>query len=171
MVLVGLAWIPVIQGARGLYEYLQGMQAYLAPPICAVFFFGVFMKRLTGTGCLAALTVGFALGVFRLMVDTPVTLRMTGYEAGYEAGSFFWIVNNTYFQYYSLVIFIVSAAVLIGVSYASAPPSERQLAGLTYATVTDEHRRETRSSWNHVDVISSALVLLLIVAAYVYFSG
>lgn len=42
MVLVGLAWIPVIQGAKGLYEYLQGVQGYLAPPIFAVFFFGVF---------------------------------------------------------------------------------------------------------------------------------
>jgi solute:Na+ symporter, SSS family len=63
MVLIALVWIPVIQGARGLYEYLQGIQAYLAPPIAAVFFFGVFMKRLTAAGCLAALLAGFALGV------------------------------------------------------------------------------------------------------------
>ena len=45
MVLVGLLWIPVIQGARGLYDYLQGVQGYLAPPIAAVFFLGVFIKR------------------------------------------------------------------------------------------------------------------------------
>jgi SSS family solute:Na+ symporter len=45
MVLIGLAWIPVIQGARGLYEYLQGVSAYVGPPIFTVFFFGVFMKR------------------------------------------------------------------------------------------------------------------------------
>ncbi|HLG39678.1 MAG TPA: sodium/solute symporter, partial [Chitinophagaceae bacterium] len=32
MVIIGLLWIPVIQGARGLYDYLQGIQAYLAPP-------------------------------------------------------------------------------------------------------------------------------------------
>ena len=55
MVLIGLAWIPVIQGGRGLYDYLQGVQAYLAPPIFVVFFLGVFWKRLNGTGCLAAL--------------------------------------------------------------------------------------------------------------------
>ena len=36
MVGIGIAWIPVIQGARGLYEYLQGVQAYLAPPIAVV---------------------------------------------------------------------------------------------------------------------------------------
>jgi hypothetical protein len=59
---IGLAWIPVIQGGRGLYDYLQGVQAYLAPPIFVVFFLGVFMKRLNAKGCLAALVVGFAAG-------------------------------------------------------------------------------------------------------------
>lgn len=171
MVLVGLAWIPVIQGARGLYEYLQGVQSYLAPPIFAVFFFGVFLKRLNGAGCLAALIVGFLLGVLRLVVDTPVTLGLAGFEQGYAVGSVAWIINNIYFQYYSLLIFFVSTAVLIGVSYATSPPPEAQIVDLTYATISEEHRRESRRSWNRWDVLSSALVMLLIVAAYVYFSG
>ena len=171
MVMVGLAWIPVIQGARGLYDYLQGVQSYLAPPIFAVFFFGVFMKRLNGKGCLAALVTGFLLGVFRLGVDTPVTLKLAGFEGGYEAGSLLWIVNNIYFQYYSLLIFVVSSAVLIGVSYATEAPSERQLSGLTYATVTDAQREHTRSSWSRSDVLSSGVVLTLILIAYLYFNG
>jgi SSS family solute:Na+ symporter len=171
MVLIGLLWIPVIQGARGLYEYLQGVQAYLAPPIFAVFFFGVFMKRLNAAGCLSALLVGFALGVLRLVVDTPVALQIPGYEGGYTVGTSLWVINNIYFQYYSLLIFLVSTVVLIGVSYATSPPAEGQLAGLTYATVTPAQRRESRTSWSRVDVIASAIVLLLIAAAYVYFSG
>jgi solute:Na+ symporter, SSS family len=171
MVLVGLLWIPVIQGARGLYDYLQGVQGYLAPPIFTVFFFGVFNKRLNAKGCLSALIIGFIMGVFRLAVDTPVSLRMAGYELGYTEGSFLWIVNNIYFQYYSLLIFLVSAAVMVIVSYATEAPREEQLVGLTYATVTEDHRRESRSSWTQSDVVSSVAVLLLILAAYVYFSG
>jgi solute:Na+ symporter, SSS family len=62
MVLIGLAWIPVIRGGRGLYDYLQGVQSYLAPPIFVVFFFGVFMKRLNAKGCLAALVTGSRWG-------------------------------------------------------------------------------------------------------------
>ena len=46
MVLIAMAWIPVIKGAHGLYNYLQAVQGYLAPPIFVVFFFGVFNKRL-----------------------------------------------------------------------------------------------------------------------------
>ena len=50
---------------------------------------------------------------------------MAGFEAGYPEGSFLWIVNNIYFQYYSLLIFLVSAATMIGVSYAT----ERAVGG------------------------------------------
>jgi SSS family solute:Na+ symporter len=171
MVLIGLFWIPVIQGARGLYEYLQGVQSYLAPPIFTVFFFGVFHKRLNAKGCLAALVVGFALGVFRLAVDTPVSLQLEGFAGGYTPGSFLWIVNNIYFQYYSLFIFLVSVAVMIGVSYLTPAPDYARLEGLTYGTVTDTHRQESRGSWTRWDVIASAAVLVLIVAAYLSFRG
>jgi len=82
MVLIGLLWIPVIEGGKGLYDYLQGVQAYLAPPIFVVFFFGIFMKRLNGPGCLATLIVGFAMGVFRLIIDTPVKLSGKTYTEG-----------------------------------------------------------------------------------------
>ncbi|GBC77676.1 Sodium/glucose cotransporter [bacterium HR08] len=171
MVIIGLLWIPVIRGGKGLYDYLQGVQGYLAPPIFAVFFLGVFLKRLNGKACLAALIVGFALGLFRLFVDTPVALKLPGFENGYPEGSFFWIVNNIYFQYYSALIFIVSILVLVSVSYLTAPPSEDQIRDLTYATVTPEQRRASRLSWNKWDVIHSGVVLGAITLAYLYFRG
>jgi SSS family solute:Na+ symporter len=96
---------------------------------------------------------------------------MVGYEAGYPEGSLYWIVNHIYFQYYSLLITLVSIVVMFAVSYATAPPSEAQLVGLTYSTVTAEHKAETRASWNQWDVINTAVVLVLIVAAYLYFNG
>ncbi len=52
MVLIALAWIPVIKGAHGLYNYLQAVQGYLAPPIFVVFFLGVFWKRMNAQGLL-----------------------------------------------------------------------------------------------------------------------
>ena len=104
-------------------------------------------------------------------MDTPVALQMAGYEQGYAPGSFLWIVNNIYFQYYSAFIFLVCVVVMIAVSYATEAPEESRLTGLTYATVTDEHRQESRGSWGRADVVNSALVILLIVIAYVYFTG
>lgn len=167
LVVIGLLWIPVIQGARGLYDYLQGIQAYLAPPIFVVFFFGIAFRRLNAPGCLATLLVGFAMGLFRLAIDTPVSLM--GHV--YEPGSFFWIVNNMFFQYYSILILIVCIAVFYLVSYATKAPDYEQITGLTYGTVTDTHRSESRRSWNLTDVFWSGVTLAGILAAYLYFRG
>jgi SSS family solute:Na+ symporter len=171
MVVIALAWIPVIQGARGLYNYLQAVQGYLAPPIFVVFFFGVFFKRLNAKGCFWAMMVGFVLGVFRMLVDTPVTLGLPGFEHGYAEGSFLWIVNHIYFQYFSVLITIVSAVVMVVVSYLTEVPDYDKIKGLTYGTITDEDRQQTRSSWNWVDVTASAAVLGAILGAYLYFRG
>ena len=171
MVLISLLWIPVIQGSKGLYDYLQGVQGYLAPPIFAVFFLGVTFKRLNAKGCLAALIVGFLLGAFRLAVDTPVSLGMAGFAQGYPTGSFLWIVNNIYFQYYSLFIFVVSCLTMIVVSSATAAPEAAQVTNLTFGTVTAESREQSRASWNRWDVINSGIVLGLILLAYLYFTG
>ncbi len=167
MVLIGLAWIPVIRGGRGLYDYLQGIQAYLAPPIFVVFFFGVFMKRLNSKGCLAALIVGFAMGIIRLAIDTPVGLL----GISYTEGSFFWIMNNIFFQYYSLLIFIVCVIVMIVVSYMSEAPSYEKIRGLTYGTTMADDREKSRASWSYGDVILSVLLMVIIVAIYLYFTG
>jgi len=168
MVLIGLAWLPVIRGGKGLYDYLQGVQSYLAPPIFVVFFTGILNKRLNAKGCLAALYTGFFLGLFRLAVDTPVKL-IPGFR--YAEGSFLWILNNIYFQYYSLFIFLVSIAVMYAVSYATEKPDEQKIMGLTFGTVTPEQRLATRSSWSRGDVVASVIVVLLIIAAYLYFTG
>jgi SSS family solute:Na+ symporter len=168
MIIIGLIWIPVIKGSKGLYDYLQSVQGYLAPPIFVVFFFGVFMKRLNSKGCLAALIGGFLMGLFRLAVDTP-TQWVKDFE--YAKGSFLWYINNIYFQYYSMLVFVVSAVLMIGVSYLTKPPEEKRLDGLTYATISAEDRATSRASWSWVEVAMSVFVLGAILAAYVYFTG
>jgi len=171
MVFIALAWIPVIKNAKGLYGYLQSVQSYLAPPIFVVFFLGVFVKRMNAQGALWAMIVGFALGIFRMIVDTPVTLGLAGYENGYPAGSFLWIVNNVYFQYFSVLITLVSAIVMIGVSYMTAEPDYGKIQSLTFGTATEEDERKTRASWGRRDVLASCLVLACIMGAYFYFRG
>jgi len=169
MILISLAWIPVIQGAHGLYGYLQSVQGYLAPPIFVVFFFGVFWKRLNAQGCLWAMVVGFVIGGFRMVVDTPVTMKLAGFESGYAPGSFLWIVNN--FQYFSVLITVVSAVVMVVMSYATAVPDYGRIKGLTFATASDADRARTRASWEKKDVFFSAFILACILSAYIYFSG
>src|SRR6266699_2535158 len=166
MVLVALAWIPVIKGASGLYTYLQAVQGYLAPPIFVVFFFGVFFKRMNAAGALWAMIVGFALGIFRMLVDTPVTLGLAGLQNGYPKDSFLWVVNNIYFQYFSVLITIVSAIVMVVVSHLTAEPNYQTIQNLTFETKTIEDRAATRASWNWKEVAGSGVLLACILGAY-----
>jgi len=133
-----------------------------------VFFFGVFWKRLNAQGCLWAMIIGFLVGLFRMLVDTPVTLSKT---FKYPEGSFLWIVNNINFQYFSILITIISAIVMVVVSYATPAPSYDRMKGLTFATATPEDRAKTRASWSAKDVVFSAVVLACILGAYLYFRG
>jgi SSS family solute:Na+ symporter len=166
MVVIAMMWIPVVRGKTGLYEYLQSVQGYLAPPVFVVFFFGVFWKRLNAQGCLWAMITGFVIGLFRMGVDTLVTTGAT-----FPEGSFLWIVNNIQFQYFSILITLVSAFVMVAVSYATAAPDYGRIAGLTFATASGDDRAKTRASWSAREVLASLFILACIIGAYLYFTG
>ena len=168
MVVIALLWIPVVKGAEGLYNYLQSVQGYLAPPIFVVFFFGVFWKRLNAQACIRAMVVGFIVGIFRMLVDTPITLGLT---KSYPEGSFLWIINNINFQYFSILITIISAIVMVVVSYKTAAPDYAKIKYMSFGTLTDEHRADSSSSCDAKEVIASIVVLVVIAGGYLYFRG
>jgi SSS family solute:Na+ symporter len=57
------------------------------------------------------------------------------------------------------------------VSYATAPPNDAAIAGLTFATASGEDRAKTRASWSAREVLASLVVLAAIIGAYLYFTG
>jgi SSS family solute:Na+ symporter len=163
MVVLGLLWIPFIASISDtLYVYLQSVQAYIAPPIFAVFFLGVFSRRINAAGCMAGLVGGFALGMARLVAEV---------FKGRLAGTFLEGFATLNFLYFCLVLCGVSVAIVVIVSLLTPRPAAEKLRGLSYATATDEDRRVTRASWNKWDVIHTCIILGLILAAYLYFTG
>jgi len=70
LVALALLWIPFMKKISGqLYKYLQSVQAYISPPIAAVFLIGIFWKRVNAAGAMAALVTGFLLGAGRLVAE------------------------------------------------------------------------------------------------------
>ncbi len=99
---------------------------------CSNFFFGDFWKRLNAKGCLYDMVAGFMLGLFRILVDTPETMKLKGFEHDYTQGTFLWIVNNINFQYFSIIT-LFSALMMLEVSYATP--------GATILTNQEPHLR------------------------------
>jgi SSS family solute:Na+ symporter len=106
-----------------------------------------------------------------MLVDTPVTLGLEAYKNGYPQGSFLWIINNINFQYFSILITIISAIVMVFVSYATPAPNYDKIKNLSFGTITQEHRDESAKSWGALEVFASVFVLAVIIGGYLYFRG
>ena len=168
VVIFGLMWIPIMktisEGNAGLYDYLQNVQSFLAPPITAVFLLGIFNKRINATGAFWGLIIGFVLGMIKLTLQT---LTQSGAMAPTGVLGAIGAFNGYYF---AGVLFVISVALVVGLSLATAPPPEERLRGLTYATVTPEEREENRTSGGRASVIGTFVVLGLVLGVYLYFS-
>jgi SSS family solute:Na+ symporter len=70
-----------------------------------------------------------------------------------------------------LLIFLVSSAAMIIVSMLTQKPDYERISGLTFGTLSEADRSKTRESWSGLDVATSVGLLVIIVAAYVYFTG
>ncbi len=163
VVLLGMAWIPMMGRIdSGLYNYLQSVQSYLAPPIAAVFLFGVFFKRLNASGAYSAMVIGFVLGLAKL------TLQI--FKDDLPLGGVFYQFATINFLYFCIYLFLFSIAVLVIVSLLTPKPSEAQIQGLTFATTVAEDKAASRASWNAKDVILSLIVVAIILSILIYFS-
>jgi SSS family solute:Na+ symporter len=170
MVILSLLWIPIIMNMPGtLYVYLQSVQAYIAPPIFAVFFLGVFFKRVNAYGCMVGLVGGFALGMLRLIAEV---MNNNGIAPDvFTEGSLALWFATTSFTFVCIYLTLICSLMIVGVSLLTPKPDEEQLVGLTYATSTAEQRKVTRDSWGTLDIVLSCGLIVIILAIYIYFTG
>jgi SSS family solute:Na+ symporter len=163
VIILGLLWIPIMPAISkgGLYQYLQNVQGYLAPPITAVFLLGLFNQRINSRGAVWGLSLGFVLGMAKLVIQGI-------FGAGkIESPAFLAAIADFNFLYFSGVLFLISVTTIIAASYTASAPRVEQLQGLTYASMD---RKAVRDSWDQREVIATVVILGLIVAVYSYFS-
>ncbi|MBM3293658.1 MAG: sodium/solute symporter [Candidatus Aminicenantes bacterium] len=162
LVLSGLAWIPLMKLISSqLYHYLQSVQAYIAPPIAAVFLLGIFWKRINGKAALATLVSGFVLGMARLVAELNKA----------HLGGALYSFANVNFLYFCIILFVVCIAVLIVVSLLTKAPDYEKIKGLTYATTVAEDKAASRKTWGWKEVVLSLVVLGVVAFSLIYFSG
>ena len=163
VVVFGLLWIPIMPmiSKGGLYQYLQSVQGYLAPPITAVFLLGLFNSRINNKGATWGLSLGFFAGMLKLIIQA-----FFGKEkiANPELLAYIGDIN---FLYFSGILFLFCVLLICLVSYQTELPDENQIDGLTYQTIDKEAIRE---SWDQKDIYATGFILGLVLAIYLYFS-
>ena len=163
----GLAWIPMMKFLSGqLYVYLQSVQAYISPPIAAVFLVGVLWKRVNAQGAIASLCTGFVLGMGRLIAE----INKDGLEG--------WLLSvvEINFLHFAILLFGICSAVLVIVSLLTPEPARGQLAGLTFATASEASASDpgmapSDPAWKRRDFWFSVGLALCVAAVWIYFRG
>lgn len=166
VVVLGMVWIPVMKlvSGGGLYQYLQSVQGYLAPPITATFLLGLFFPRINAKGAFAGLTIGFAAGMAKL------TLQAIDGTGAFGDTGILHAIGSYNFLYASGWLLLLSVVIVVGVSLTAPAPSARQIVGLTYSSITPEQAAENRASWGAPEVWGTLAVLGLVFGIYIYFS-
>ncbi|HEX6106601.1 MAG TPA: sodium:solute symporter [Gemmatimonadales bacterium] len=172
---LGLLWIPLMRLVSGtLYQYIQSVQAYISPPIAAVFLLGLFWRRVNAQGAMASLLLGFVLGMGRLVAEINKA-ALSGWALEFAQ------IN---FLHFAVLLFVLSVAVLAVVSLLTAPPPYEKVAGLTFALAdaapsqaAEEHPPAqppaavgvSDPGWRRTDLVLSVLLVLCVGAIWLYF--
>ncbi len=161
VVILGIAWIPVMQNISGvLYEYLQSVQSYIAPPITAVFLLGIFFKRINSRGAMATLVSGLVIAVIRLVLELS--------KDSLTEGTFLHTLGSMNFLSFAAWFFLICVLIAVGVSFATPADPDYKTEGLTMQTMSEEQIAENRASYNVWDIAASLLVVAVV--AYVMFA-
>ena len=129
--------------------------------ITAVFLLAVLWKRMNAQGAIVTLFFGLFAGALRIVLELFKN-DLSGFAHWYAT------LNFSHFAIFSFVLCMIAA--LIG-SLTTPKPSEAQIVGLTWSTLTPEQRKANRDSYTKSDILISILLLALVISVLVYFTG
>ena len=170
IVVLGIIWIPIMEKIGGgvMYQYLQNVQSYIAPPVTAVFLLGIVWKRVNSTAAITTLLAGFVLLVIRLGSEIYFQPQITSGEAVAHALYDFATIN---FAHMAIFMFVFSVILCVSTSLFTTAPDYKTIVGLSFGTLTDEQKQAHKDSYDTIDVLLSVLLVFLVVGILCYFTG
>lgn len=140
-----------------LFEYIQSLYAFFAPPFAAVFVLGILWKRINGAGALTTVILGFALGI-------AIKLYLS-----FAAAPPLWLVP---YANQASINWFFCLAVCTGVSLSTSPPRAEQVSDqLTFNWRKMNLLNDLGDRWYTNVVTWWGLFLITILALFVVFSG
>ncbi|TMS07299.1 Sodium/glucose cotransporter 2 [Larimichthys crocea] len=138
IVAVSICWIPVVQAAQSgqLFDYIQSVSSYLAPPIASVFLLAVFVKRVNETGAFWGLIGGLVIGLCRLL---PEFWFGTG-NCIFPSDCPF-LVCGIHYLHFGIILFFCTSVLVLVVSYCTEPIEDQHLHRLVFSL---RHSKEER---------------------------
>lgn len=138
LVCVSLLWIPVIQTANSgqLFDYVQSVTSFLAPPITAVFLMAILWPRANEQGAFWGLMIGLVVGLIRMVLEFSYAAPSCGQPDRRPA-----ILADVHYLYFALILLALTCIIIVAVSLATAPIPKENLYRLTWWS---RHSQEPR---------------------------
>ena len=170
IVLLGIIWIPIMDKIGGgvMYQYLQNVQSYIAPPVTAVFLLGIIWKRVTSDGAIYTLVIGLILLILRLGSEIYFQEEILSGTGGHGIAFTFATIN---FAHMAIFMFIFSVFICMCVSLMTVQPDYGKIEGLSFGTMTHQMKKEFQNSFNKTDLILSLVLVVLVISILFYFTG
>ncbi len=164
IVFIGIIWIPIMANISGvLYEYLQSVQSYIAPPITAVFLLGIFYKRINGLGAFVTLITGLFVGAARIVLELI--------KEDLDPNGVLYLIGSVNFLTFGAWFFLFCVILVTVVSWMSAVPAKEQIKNLTFQTIEAEAKVNNRASYNWKDITISVIVVVIVAWVMIIFNG
>uniref|UniRef100_A0A674INP6 Solute carrier family 5 member 9 n=1 Tax=Terrapene triunguis TaxID=2587831 RepID=A0A674INP6_9SAUR len=131
LIAISILWIPIIQMSNSgqLFDYIQSITSYLAPPITALFILAIFCKRINESGAFWGLMFGLVVGGIRMIMEFSYGVPSCGEEDPRPA-----VLKDVHYLYFALILCVLTGIVITLISLCTPPIPEEKLASLTWWT-------------------------------------
>lgn len=156
---ISICWIPVVQAAQSgqLFDYIQSVSSYLAPPIASVFLLAVFVKRVNEKVRWHTHTHDDIPSTLPLMkshkhVSLPTHLHLQGAFWGLIGGLLmglcrmlpeFWfgtgscifpsncpfLVCGIHYLHFGIILFFCTSVLVLAISFCTPPIEDQHVSG------------------------------------------
>ncbi|XP_005224898.1 sodium/glucose cotransporter 2 isoform X1 [Bos indicus x Bos taurus] len=139
IVAVSVAWLPVVQAAQGgqLFDYIQSVSSYLAPPVSAVFVLALFVPRVNEKGAFWGLIGGLLMGLARLVPEFSFGSGSCVRPSGCPA-----LLCRVHYLYFAILLFVCSGLLTLVVSLCTPPIPRKHLYRLVFSLRHSKEERE-----------------------------
>lgn len=170
IVVLGIIWIPIMEKIGGgvMYQYLQNVQSYIAPPVTAVFLLGIIWKRVNSHAAITTLLAGLVLLIMRLGSEIYYQSEIISNETFNSVWFTFATIN---FSHMAIFMFVFSVMLCISISLLTTAPNYKTIIGLSYGTLSEKQKLDNKNSYDKIDVVLSVLLVLLVIGILSYFTG
>ncbi len=170
IVVLGIIWIPIMEKIGGgvMYQYLQNVQSYIAPPVTTVFLLGIIWKRVNSKAAITTLLAGLVLLILRLGSEIYYQPQIV---SGVSVDGFAFAFATVNFSHMAIFMFLFSVVLCISVSLLTSPPDYKTITGLSFGTLTNSQKQDNDNSYDTIDVVLSVLLVIIVIGVLSYFTG